>query len=255
MGTIVVTGSASGIGAAVREQLIREGHAVIGVDRRDADVVADLSTPDGRKVAIEAVLKSCAGSLDGLVCCAGLGPTAPSSSLIVAVNYFGMSELLDGLEPALEKGSSPAVTLVGSVASVHKDVDRIPMVETMLSGQEAQAQQQADAMGMPQAAYAASKYAITVFARRKATDWGARGIRVNVVAPGAVETPLLEESKADPRYGEAIRNFVSPLGRNGLPEEIANVICFVQSDLARFMHGAVVFVDGGIDAMSRASRF
>lgn len=255
MGVIAVTGSASGIGAAVKTQLQEHGHSVIGVDCRDADVVADLSTTEGRRSAIDAIGERCGGRLDGLVCCAGLGPTAPSSGLIVAVNYFGVSELLDGLAQVLEKGTRPAVTVVGSVASVHQDVDKLPMVQMMLAGQASQAQKQADELGMPHAAYAASKYAITVFARGLASDWGARGIRMNVIAPGAVETPLLEASKADPRFGEAIRNFVSPLGRNGRAEEIANVICFVQSDLASFMHGAVVFADGGMDAMSRAARF
>ena len=74
---------------------------------------------------------------------------------------------------------------------------------------------------MPQAAYAGSKYAVTVFARRKAVALGPKGIRLNVIAPGAVETPLLEASRADERYGEAIRKFVAPVGRNSTPDEIA----------------------------------
>ena len=129
--------------------------------------------------------------------------------MIVGVNYFGMSELVEGLEGALAHGQKPAVTLIGSVASVHPGMDKLPMVSAMLAGDEQQALAQADAMAMPQAAYAGSKYAIAVFARRKAVALGPKGIRINVVAPGAVETPLLDASRADARYGDAIRKFVA----------------------------------------------
>lgn len=255
MAVSVVTGSASGIGAAVCDQLKRAGHRVIGVDRQNADIVADLSTAEGRKAAVQAALAECDGVLDGLVCCAGLGPTAPSSSVIVGVNYFGMTDLVEGLEEALVRGSKPSIVLIGSVASVHQGMDKLPMVAAMLAGDEAGALAQADAMAMPQAAYAGSKYAVTVFARRKAVALGPKGIRLNVIAPGAVETPLLEASRADERYGEAIRKFVAPVGRNSTPDEIANVVSFLQSEQASFVHGTVVFVDGGMDAMSRSDRF
>ena len=255
MAVSVVTGSASGIGAAVCDQLKRAGHRVIGIDRQNADIVADLSTAEGRKAAVQAALAACDGVLDGLVCCAGLGPTAPSSSVIVGVNYFGMTEIVDGLEDALVRGSKPSIVLIGSVASVHPGMDKLPMVGAMLAGDEAGALAQADAMAVPQAAYAGSKYAVTVFARRKAVALGPKGIRLNVIAPGAVETPLLEASRADARYGEAIRKFVAPIGRNSTPDEIANVVSFLQSEQASFVHGTVVFVDGGMDAMSRSDRF
>ena len=175
--------------------------------------------------------------------------------MIVGVNYFGMTEIVDGLEAALARGSKPSVVLIGSVASVHPGMDKLPMVASMLAGDEAGALAQADAMAMPQAAYAGSKYAVTVFARRKAVAVGAKGIRINVIAPGAVEKPLLDASRADARYGEAIRKFVAPIGRHSTPDEIANVVSFLQSEQASFVHGTVVFVDGGMDAMSRSDRF
>ncbi|MBF6857774.1 3-alpha-hydroxysteroid dehydrogenase, partial [Acinetobacter baumannii] len=126
-----------------------------------AEVVADLSTGDGRRAAVAQVLEQCDGVLDGLVCCAGLGVTASSSSLVLAVNYFGVNELLDGLADALAKGENPAALVIGSVAATQPGADQQPMVAALLAGDEAQALQLADALGQPHIAYASSKYAVT----------------------------------------------------------------------------------------------
>src|SRR3954470_20116757 len=110
MGTICVTGSASGMGAATARLLRADGHRVIGVDLRDADVVADVGTADGRQAAIDAITAECGGSLDGLVTFAGLGGgTGRPASLLVSVNYFGTVELIAGLRPALAAAGESAV--------------------------------------------------------------------------------------------------------------------------------------------------
>lgn len=255
MPVTAVTGSASGIGAAVCAALTAAGHRIIGIDRAEADVTADLSSPAGRQAAIAAVLELSGGVLDGLVCCAGVGVTAPSSGLMLAVNYFGVSELLDGLEGALAKGVNPAALVIGSVASTQANADQQPMVEAMLAGNESQALELANSLNQPHVAYACSKYAITCNARQRAITWGKLGIRLNVVAPGAVETPLHQAALDDARFGQAVRQFVAPLGRAGHSEEIASLVTFLQSTQASFIHGSVVFVDGGMDAMVRPARF
>ena len=110
----VISGSASGIGAAVSAAMRAAGHRVIGIDRSNAEVIADLSSAQGREAAIAQVLELSGGVLDGLICCAGVGVTAPSCGVIVAVNYFGVSQLLDGLQGALAKGEQPAALVIDS---------------------------------------------------------------------------------------------------------------------------------------------
>ncbi|WP_409279411.1 SDR family oxidoreductase [Pseudomonas defluvii] len=255
MPVTAISGSASGIGAAVSTALRAAGHRVIGIDRSNAEVIADLSTPQGREAAIAQVLELSDGVLDGLVCCAGVGVTAPSCGLILAVNYFGVSQLLSGLAGALAKGVSPAALVIGSVAATQTGADQQAMTEAMLAGDEANALELANALGQPHVAYACSKYAITHHARRTASSWASKGIRLNVVAPGAVETPLHQASLDDARFGKAVREFVAPLGRAGHPQEIAALVAFLQSRQAAFIHGSVVFIDGGMDAMVRPQRF
>ena len=255
MSVTAISGSASGIGAAVSAALRAAGHEVIGIDRSDAEVIADLSTAHGREAAIAQVLERSGGVLDGLVCCAGVGVTAPSCGLILAVNYFGVSQLLDGLQDALARGQAPAALVIGSVAATQPGAEQQAMTAAMLEGNEAKALQLANDLGQSHIAYACSKYAVTHQARRLAPAWAQRGIRLNVVAPGAVQTPLHQASLDDARFGQAVREFVAPLGRSGHPEEIAALVAFLQSRQAAFIHGSVVFIDGGMDAMVRAPRF
>ena len=94
--TVVVTGSASGMGAATAARLTADGCRVIGVDLHRADVEADLGSPGGRQAAIDAVGELADCSIDGLVTWAGLaGVTARPGSLVASVNYFGTVALLD----------------------------------------------------------------------------------------------------------------------------------------------------------------
>ena len=240
MPVTAVSGSASGIGAAVCAALRAAGHQIIGIDRSNAEVIADLSTPQGRQAAVEGVLARCDGVLDGLVCCAGIGVTAPNSGLIVAVNHFGVTALLDGLADALARGERGAALVIGSVASTQPGADSQPMVEAMLAGDEPRAVALANELNQAHVAYACSKFAVTRYARQQAVAWGARGLRLNVVAPGAVETPLLQASKDDPLFGQAVRDFVAPLGRAGQPAEIAALVAFLQSPQASFAPPASV---------------
>src|SRR3954451_14627063 len=112
MGTIVITGSAGGIGTATRARLEKEGHTVIGVDVRDAEVIADLSTPAGRDSMVAGVTKACGGSLDGLI--AGAGISSEDAPLMISINYFGAVATLAGLRPLLAKGTNASAVAISS---------------------------------------------------------------------------------------------------------------------------------------------
>lgn len=252
--TVVVTGSASGLGAATRTILESDGQRVIGVDLRDADVIADLATPAGRQAALDGVTELAGGSIDGLVTWAGLpGLTDLPGSLLASVNYFGTVDLLIGLRPLLAAGERPAAVAISSNSTTCQPGVPMDLVEVCLGGDEAAARAAADAAGAL-VTYPATKIAVARWARRHAPadEWAGAGITLNVVAPGAVETPMLDATRADATIGAFIDSFPIPVGRKGDADELAAFVRFLLGPDARFFCGSVIFVDGGTDALLRA---
>ena len=254
MKTFVITGAASGIGAATKAKLDSAGHRTISLDIHNADIVADLATAEGRQAAIEQVIAS-VETIDGLVCCAGLGVTAPSAEMIVAVNYYGLMDLIHGLTEHLARQDGAAITVIGSFAATQQ-VHQPDALSLALIENDANAVSTAlSNIAGPHVAYSASKYAVTVASRRLVSVLGKQGVRINIIAPGAVATPLHQASLNDPTFGQAVKNFVSPLGAHTDPNDIASLVSYVHSEAASFMHGSVLFVDGGMDAMLRPTQF
>ena len=248
MGTIVVTGSAGGIGRATRERLARDGHDVIGVDLRDAEVIADLSTAEGRSAMVDAVAAASGGQIDGLV--AGAGISGPDPEKVVSINYFGAVATIAGLRPLLVNSADRSVVAVSSNSSTAMaDLPQV-LVDACLAGDEAAARELAGAE--PVVAYAASKLALARWVRRTAVgpDWAGSGIRLNAVAPGLIDTPMTA----------GMLEFVLSLGdlypipqsRAGRPDEVASLLAFLLSPEAGFFCGSVVFMDGGSDAALNA---
>lgn len=249
----VISGSASGIGSCVKARLEKQGYDVIGIDLKDASVTADLSTTEGRSSAIRNALKELGGEIDILVLAAGLGGHLDDGQLVAKVNYYGAIELLDGFRDALAATKGRCVVISSNSAQMGTDPEN-PIITSLLDGSEADAM---EAIGeLPAAAtYGASKHAVARAVRRRAAEWGAKGIRLNAIAPGQTETPLFRGAADHPTIGQAVTAIPIPMARVAAADELAGVIEFMLSDAAAYMHGSIIYVDGGTDAQLRPDAF
>ena len=257
MRTYAISGSASGMGAATRRRLEAAGHRVIGIDLRDAEVIADLGTAEGRAEAIDAVLHASHGGLEGLVSAAGLAPPT-SGGLIARVNYFGAQALLEGLRPALAASATAQVVQFGSNSSTTTPNLPDDLIAAYLDGREEDAVAiigSVDPVFGPAIAYGGAKLAITRWCRRAAVTepWVGEGIRLNVIAPGPVDTRHCCERARSTRCTDPLMEaFPVPVPETPQADDLAAWVEFLLSPVARFACGSVVYVDGGTDALTCA---
>lgn len=267
MGTYAVTGAASGMGAASAAALAEAGHRVIGVDLRDAEIIADLGTPQGRSSAVEGILQASEGSLDGVAAVAGVGPDMKDPAAVMSIDYFGPVTLLEGLRSALARSEVGRAVVIGSnSATTVPFIDRT-LVDLALDGAEEAARRHAAraqgavpdkvrAFAPSISAYATAKFALARWVRRTAVtpEWGREGVLLNAIAPGAVLTPLMMGSTGTAPDPDSF-NTPMPLGEFGRPEEIAFWVHQFLRPEARFTTGSVLYVDGGTDAAMRPEAF
>ena len=254
MGVVAVTGSAGGIGGAIRARIEAAGHRVVGVDVRDAEVVADVSSASGRRDAVDAIGAAAGDTLDGLVVAAGIGGSTPApTSAVVRINYFGAVALLEGLRELLAEGELRSAVAISSNSATAVPVDDDSLVEACLADDEKRAASLAEDLD-GETVYAHSKLALARKVRRLAAEW-APDVRVNAVAPGPVLTPLTEAALGHPVTGDLIRAYPIPLGRWGEKTEIAEAVWFLLGPTSSWTTGTVMFVDGGTDALLRGDAF
>jgi NAD(P)-dependent dehydrogenase (short-subunit alcohol dehydrogenase family) len=251
--TIVVTGVSSGIGARTAELLARLGADVVGVDIKApsaplaAFVKADLASPQ----SIAEIIETLPTRVDALCNVAGVSGMVGAAKTL-AVNFYGLRAISEALAPRLREGG--AIVNVASIAGYgwRANLERakamiappgFPDIAALLAEHKV-----ADAEGYP-----LSKELLLLWTLRAAHQplFKARGVRVNAVSPGPVTTPILKEFRAvfgDPR----VDSDIARVGRAGAPGDIAPVIAFLCSDGARWINGANVPVDGGLEASVNA---
>jgi 3-oxoacyl-[acyl-carrier protein] reductase len=251
--TCVVTGSASGIGAAVVLALARAGYHTIGLDRNgdganDVALQAELENPGTRHQAIrgdvadESVVvaafnaaQAFLGRIDALVTSAGVVDATPFMDLSAArfreiheINVIGtflcMREAARHMRTQAPQGLHHQRGVICAIASI------AGLRGGGLSGT---------------AAYAASKGGVIALAKNAARVLAADGIRVNTLSPGATDTPMIAQPLQNPAHRERIENLAAQK-RIGLAEEIASGVVYLISPQASFTHGANLVIDGGI---------
>ncbi|WP_439564710.1 SDR family oxidoreductase [Microcella sp.] len=250
--TYVITGAASGIGAATAALLTGQGHRVIGVDLHDADITADLTTHEGRAALVRHVTELSGGRIDAVVANAGL---ATESTATVAVNYFGALATLEGLRPLLSGADAPRAVATASMASLFPVDDEL--VDACLAHDEPAALHRAQQLldeGKGGLIYGSTKRALVRWIRRNAAtpEWAGAGIPLNAVAPGIIRTPMTDSFTATEESSKAILEMV-PMPLNGIadPAVVANLLGFLTSVENSHLCGQIVFVDGGSDVVIR----
>ncbi|EXJ81775.1 hypothetical protein A1O1_07840 [Capronia coronata CBS 617.96] len=246
---IAITGAGSGIGLATARECARRGASlslcdinqdavnsvVSEIKAKDVDVIGsrvDVSSSDGVNAWIAETMKHF-GKLDGAANIAGVEGKADGKvfanivditddhwNFILGVNLTGLFYCLRAELRVMERGAS--VLNVTSIAGL---------------------------MGRPGiAAYSSSKHGVVGLTRTAAKEVGGRGIRVNAIAPGPVDTPMLDRLRADGGDNIPVTQTYKTLAlqRLGTPEDMAKTICFVLSDDASFTTGAIFSVDGGV---------
>lgn len=257
----VVTGAASGIGKAIAQLLTERGNQVIGVDVRDADVVADLSTDAGRRALVSDVTDLSGGTIDAVVANAGLAMPTPTT---VAVNYFGAIATLEGLRPLLARSSAPRAVAMVSDAAIHEYPDEV-LLDLLRAGDEPSALTRAAELA-PLAAtagrgtvlngqiYRSTKRALAQWVRRTAPtpEWAGAGIALNGIAPGVVHTPMTAEGIASESVRAAFLSR-SPMPLGGIldPRDVAYLVAWLTSEENGHIGGEIIFINGGGDAAIR----
>ena len=246
----VVTGAASGIGAATLAALEAAGHRCLAIDRNPAPGEEFLSCDLADEGSIAACVEAIEGPVDGVAHVAGVAGTAEARQ-VLKVNYLGARRFIEALSPKITEGGS--VVVVSSLASRRCvwDNARLRAALALTDWREALAAIEVPSLGGGEA-YEIAKRLLLAWLPLAAASGAAKRIRFNAVTPGPVETPLLpgfRQSMGEDRI-EAARVLV---GRHASPEEVAAPILFLLSNAASWVNGVEIVADGGLSALREAA--
>lgn len=245
--TFVVTGSSSGIGRATAVLAREAGARVIGVDRTEAAehvddfIRADLSTTEGA----DRLLAALPSGIDGLANIAGLPPTAPPRD-VLAVNFTVLRHLTEALAPKMADGAS--IVNLASLAG-HGWPKALDQINALLACPEVGLSRLVEDQGITGAdgrSYFLSKEALIVWTMQSRWTWRDRGIRMNAISPGPVETPILPDFLAT--LGDRPSLKPGLMDRFGTPGDVAPVVVFLLSDHSAWIRGTKIPVDGGMSS-------
>ncbi len=254
---VVITGAASGIGAATATYLRERNVRVITSDLREADVTANLATPEGRTAFVEGVARQSGGTIDAVIANAGGGPVETS----VQLNFFGAVATLAGLRPLLAGSTAPRAVAVSSIGSLF--ATRTDLVDACLAGDEGAAmavarevadeaaRAGADKSRIRETVYGHAKLALNRWCRRAASgpEWAGAGILLNVVALGVYDTPAAAFILNNPERRKPMQDHTPLRGAfPGRPEDAAALLSWLTSPENAQLTGQVLFADGGFES-------
>lgn len=253
----VVIGGSKGIGKCTVDILRNAGHQVIDISR-SGDIKADIGKTAYRTAAIDAVHAMFPDGIDGLIANAGIpgGIRGQTAADVISVNYFGCIEIIEGLFDLLEKKQG-SVVVTTSASIAYGSRTKYTIDDLLINcGDESRLREfvtELEKNGNAAMMYASTKHALTRWVKRVSASWAARGVIINAVAPGGVDTDIIPNMKTDPRFD--IVTMANPMptvysDRDLMtPESIAETIAFMVSPKARGNCGAVVYCDGGSSAI------
>jgi NAD(P)-dependent dehydrogenase (short-subunit alcohol dehydrogenase family) len=243
---VVVTGAASGIGAETAKVLAAGGAHVISIDRNPASgahiaqhIACDLTD----RASIDAAIAAVDGPIDALCNVAGVPGNLPSQT-VIAVNFLGLRHLTEGLADQITDGG--AIVNVASIAGNQwqTNLAEVKLLLATPSFEDGVAWTNDNSMTGTRS-YNFSKEAVIVWTMAASQRWWSRGIRLNSVSPGVIETPILgdfRESMGDDSIDWAIK----AIGRVGRPTDIAPAVAFLASRATPWINGTNLIVDGGL---------
>lgn len=245
--TIVVTGAASGIGLRTCELLAAAGARVMGLDRHPVSgpvsrhVQVDLAEPASIDRAVAALHGE---TLHGLCNIAGVPGTAPDD-VLARVNYLGLRRLTEALLPQMARGAA-IVNLASMAGYLWRDRAALHWELAQLTDWQAMEDWIAAHPVMQDQAYRKFKEALIVWTLARASEWmRLRGVRMNCVSPGPVETPIFEDFKQS--LGQAnVADIIERTGRAATPDDIAPAVLFLLSDASRWIVGVDLPTEGGL---------
>lgn len=263
MGIYVITGGSKGIGRAAAEMLLASGHQVVSIARKNSDLNADLGDAAGRQKAVERLHEMFPDGIDGLVSNAGIA-SSKCLSQVLSVNYFGAVAIMEGLlDLLMKKNGRVCCVTSASLAYDMREGNRYYVDNLLVNcGDEKRIGALVDSFdpkAVDNAVYGSTKSALVRWVRRTAPGWALKGVTLNALAPGAVDTDIMqgvENMGCDP---EAALAFPIPTlyGQNRImpSEHIAEAIVYLLSEGTHGMCGEVVYCDGGCAAVLHSEKY